>query len=568
MANGTETPLSELVMAEPRRTVAKLLANGGVSAYRGAAGHWPENTMAAYRSATWWGVDALEVDVALTSDGVVVCHAGTDTTPTVGRAGDVRSMTWADLAKWSVSPKGTDRPYQPRGRFTRLTDVVAALGDRVLIVTPSHTEVTDPAAKILGPVASQVVWRAAIAPAGFARCTVGGGDGDVVSLDATAADEVVAPLARAARRAGRPVLMGPLSTSKDVLRARAFGATVLSMRHLRGVVSHRAARPALDPHWWDGFVFGTTEPDSSNTGLVGPIRDRRPGERVYADIPGQVFRDMEVGEIVVRAPGVRIHNCLFTGVAGITTSRGMVDATNLNCSDLVVTHCEFDNSRVEASPWYTGIMGHDFWAIRCHIHDVNDGIGIFNSRDTGAWTNCVVLGNYIHNLGYWSPSPTHSDNRTHNDCIQHQGGGKDLIVGNKLIACPSRKIGNGTDVTANPYANVGPLGSVTGQALGITPNVRDAQQILIMGNWFDYGAQSLTIIENSFPYVAPVGYIAGNRFGGNNPPLTRDGVKESRPIVILPSVPTVGLPAETGPDTVHENTTFTGQPVTVFRTSA
>lgn len=568
VAGGSETALSSISAASPARGALELLSQGGVSAHRGASGHWPENTMAAYRSATWWGVDALEVDIALTSDGVVVCHSGTSTQPTVGRAGDVRSMTWAELSEWSVSAKGTDRPYQPRGAFTRLSDVVAELGDRVLIVTPSHGEVEAPAVGVLSSVASRVVWRAATAPAGFAHCTVGGGTGDVVSLDSSAADEVVAPVARAARRAGRPVIMGPLSTNKDVLRARAFGATMLSMKHLRGVVTHKAARPALDPKWWDGFVFGTTEPTAENTGLVAPLKVRRPGERIYADTPGEVFRDMEIGEIVVRAPGVRIHNCLFTGVPGITTSRGMVDATNLNCSDLVVTHCEFDNSRVEASWWYTAIMGHDFWVIRCHMHDVNDGVGIFNSRNATAWTNCVVLGCYIHDLAYWSPSPTHSDNRTHNDCIQHQGGGKDLIVGNKLIANPSTKVGNGTEITANPYANVGPQGSVTGQAIGITPNVRDAQQILIMGNWLNYGAQSLTIVENKFPFVNPVGYIAGNRFGGNNPELTRDGVKVARPVVILPTIPTVGLPSTTGPDLAHENTTFTGEPVTVYRTSA
>ena len=245
-----------------------------------------------------------------------------------------------------------------------------------------------------------------------------------------------------------------------------------------------------------------------------------------------------------------------------------MDATNLNCSDLVVTHCEFDNSRVEASWWYTAIMGHNFWVIRCHMHDVNDGIGIFKSRDATAFTNCAVLGNYVHDLAYWSPSPTHSDNRTHNDCIQHQGGGRDLIVGNKLIANPSTKVGNGTELTANPYANVGPQGSVTGQAIGITPNVRDAQQITILGNWLDYGAQSLTIVENRFPFVAPVGYIAANRFGGHNPELTRDGVKTGRPVVILPGIPTIGLPESTGQDLVHENTTFTGSRVVVYHNSA
>lgn len=567
VVDGAEVSGVSLETSGKYRTARDFAIEGGVSAFQGASGHWPENTMSAYRSATWWGVDALEVDVALTSDGVVVCHAGVDIRQSVGRDGNIRSMTWDELSELSVSPKNTTRPYQPRGAFTKLVDVVNELGDYVLIVTPSHAEVETPAAEILAPVAENVIWCGGSTPAGFLRAAQGS-DGDIALLDSSLPDEQVAPAARAARAAGKGVMMGPLSTSKDVLRARAFGATMLSMKHLRGVITHEKSRPDLDPRWWDGFVFGVTEPTATNTGLVAPLKERRPGERIYADVPGQVFRDMEVGEIVVRAPGVRIHNCLFTGVPGITTSRGMVDATNLNCSDLVVTHCEFDNSRVEASWWYTAIMGHDFWVIRCHMHDVNDGVGIFNSRNATAWTNCVVLGCYVHDLAYWSPSPTHSDNRTHNDCIQHQGGGKDLIVGNKLIANPSTKVGNGTDPAANPYATVGTQGSVTGQAIGITPNVRTAEQILIMGNWLDYGAQSLTIVENRFPFQNPVGYIAGNHFGGNNPELTRDGIKQARSIVILPSIPTIGLPAETGPDLVHDNVTFTGEPVIVHRTSA
>lgn len=575
LLKGKETPATTVEATKPTRTAAQLLTTGGVAAYRGASGHWPENTLAGYRSSTWWGVDAIEIDIAATSDGKIVCHHGTDTMPTVGRAGSVDTMTWTQLSKWSISAKDTDRPFQPRGKITTLTEVITAITDRILIITPQTTTVVDPALTTLADVRDRVVWRAPAghmslakaSAAGFTTAVIDGEGGAALSTTSKRPDEELFPAVDGAHRAGRGVIMGPLATDKDVLRARVMGADVLSMSRLRGTVDHRAAQPTIDARWWRGFKLGTTMPTAENTGLVAPLTQRRPGERIYADTPGEVFRDMEIGEIVVRAPGVRIHNCLFTGVAGITTSRGMVDATNANCSDLKVTFCEFDNSRVEASWWYTAIMGHDFEVIRCHMHHVNDGVGIFNSRNPLAWTNTAVLGCYIHDLAYWHPSPTHSDNRTHNECIQHQGGGRDLIVGNRLIANPSAKVGNGTDPTANPYAVIGSHGSVTGQTIGITPNVRPAEQITIVGNWLTAGAQSLTVVENRFPFENPVGYIARNRFGGANPPLTRDGQRLPRAVLILQSIPTVGLPLTTGPDTTHANTNFDGSPVTIYRTT-
>ncbi|MGO2242500.1 MAG: glycerophosphodiester phosphodiesterase [Halomonas sp.] len=49
-----------------------------VIAHRGASGHAPESTMAAYELAHKWGVDYLELDVQITSDGeLVVFHDDT-----------------------------------------------------------------------------------------------------------------------------------------------------------------------------------------------------------------------------------------------------------------------------------------------------------------------------------------------------------------------------------------------------------------------------------------------------------------------------------------------------------
>lgn len=45
-----------------------------VIAHRGASGHRPEHTLAAYELAYWLGADAVELDVVSTKDGVVVCR--------------------------------------------------------------------------------------------------------------------------------------------------------------------------------------------------------------------------------------------------------------------------------------------------------------------------------------------------------------------------------------------------------------------------------------------------------------------------------------------------------------
>ncbi|RUR29487.1 glycerophosphodiester phosphodiesterase [Vreelandella andesensis] len=61
--------------ATPLEQQLKDLESFQVIAHRGASGHAPESTMAAYELAHEWGVDYLELDVQLTSDGeLVVFH--------------------------------------------------------------------------------------------------------------------------------------------------------------------------------------------------------------------------------------------------------------------------------------------------------------------------------------------------------------------------------------------------------------------------------------------------------------------------------------------------------------
>lgn len=77
-----------------------------VAAHRGGALLWPENSLTAFRNALALGVDFLETDVHLTSDGeVVILHDPTLDRTTTG-TGPVRAAALGDLAKLRL--RGTD----------------------------------------------------------------------------------------------------------------------------------------------------------------------------------------------------------------------------------------------------------------------------------------------------------------------------------------------------------------------------------------------------------------------------------------------------------------------------
>jgi len=75
---------SALAESTPLEKQLKELESFQVIAHRGASGHAPESTMAAYELAHEWDVDYLELDAQITSDGeVVVFHDDT-----IGRTSD------------------------------------------------------------------------------------------------------------------------------------------------------------------------------------------------------------------------------------------------------------------------------------------------------------------------------------------------------------------------------------------------------------------------------------------------------------------------------------------------
>ena len=71
--------------------------------HRGASGHAPENTLPAFKMAADMGADGVELDIQMTSDGViVVCHDETIDRTSSG-AGWLKDFTFDELRRLDFS---------------------------------------------------------------------------------------------------------------------------------------------------------------------------------------------------------------------------------------------------------------------------------------------------------------------------------------------------------------------------------------------------------------------------------------------------------------------------------
>ena len=119
--------------------------------HRGARGLLPENTLPSFQRALELGVTTLELDIAITSDGVLVIHHDQTLNPDITRDASgrfldqrgpaIHSMTWAQLQTYDVGrlKPGTDyaRQYPEQQavdgtripRLSDLFDLVKRSGD-------------------------------------------------------------------------------------------------------------------------------------------------------------------------------------------------------------------------------------------------------------------------------------------------------------------------------------------------------------------------------------------------------------------------------------------------------
>lgn len=119
-----------------------------IIAHRGASGHAPENTMAAFELALAEGADAIELDVRLTADGLpAVLHDPTldRTTSHSGRLGAVTAAQLRDMDAGARFSPDRGRTYPFRGVGVQIPTLTEVL--RAFPLMPFLIEIKEPEAQ-------------------------------------------------------------------------------------------------------------------------------------------------------------------------------------------------------------------------------------------------------------------------------------------------------------------------------------------------------------------------------------------------------------------------------------
>lgn len=125
-----------------------------VIGHRGASGHAPENTIPSFELAVSSGVDALELDVHLTSDGVAVVIHDATLDRTTDRAGAVATMPYAAVRTADAGARftrdGRTFPFRGRGVYVpTLEEIVSAFPDLPLVLEIKTVGAQDEALRVL-----------------------------------------------------------------------------------------------------------------------------------------------------------------------------------------------------------------------------------------------------------------------------------------------------------------------------------------------------------------------------------------------------------------------------------
>ena len=298
---------------------------------------------------------------------------------------------------------------------------------------------------------------------------------------------------------------------------------------------------------------GSGRPGAGNTGVPAGVTLRRHDGELVVTQPGTVIDALDIhGFLKIKASNVTVRRSIVRG--GVATNAIGLITTYPGIRNLVIEDSELVPEH--PSVWLDGVKGHNFTARRLNVHDTTDGFGVHDITNSNGPANVVIERNWVHDLSYFSPDPTHADNHTHNDGIQIHGNSNIRITGNTISATVSQASGTS--------AKDGLFPSVTGQAIGLTPVLGPITGVTIEGNWLDYGAQSITIIRGKFGNTTTA-RIARNIFGRHQPALSKAGVRTSRPILIDAALTIPGLPSTTGPDRTSGNVYEDGTPVVVTR---
>jgi glycerophosphoryl diester phosphodiesterase len=169
-----------------------------VTAHRGLARLYPENTRASVLGAVLSGLDKVEIDIQLSADGVPVVMHDPTLDRMCGRSGDLRQLPWAQLKKLAVPEPGRfGRRFQSEklsGLAPLAQELAAYPGLRTLFV-----ELKEESLIPFGREAMLQAVAEALAPI-HARCVLISFDLPVLSLARETTRFAVGPVLRSLRQ--------------------------------------------------------------------------------------------------------------------------------------------------------------------------------------------------------------------------------------------------------------------------------------------------------------------------------------------------------------------------------
>jgi hypothetical protein len=200
-----------------------------------------------------------------------------------------------------------------------------------------------------------------------------------------------------------------------------------------------------------GAGLGVLKPSASTAGnLSGVSRTTLSGNQTVT-VANTVIQDRDVtGKIDIRAANVTVTNCTMDSLV----------CTDVACSNALVQDC-YIGPRSESNVNGSAVTGHDFTLKRCILEHHIDGVNVFNTAMPAPYNSGVIMyHNWIRNLAWWTASaggivhPT--DDFSHNDGIQHQGGWNTKIVGNLIEGRFGRQYAHwqSTNYPTEPYTSV------------------------------------------------------------------------------------------------------------------
>lgn len=122
-------------------SVAAMLATSPFyAAHHGGDKDWPELSLHAYTQSGFWGVGAMELSLARTSDGVWFGLHDDTLDRTSGTTGFIPAEhTWAEVQAYQITAAGTNDPTQPARSYARWEEIMGAYyNSHIFFVDAKH----------------------------------------------------------------------------------------------------------------------------------------------------------------------------------------------------------------------------------------------------------------------------------------------------------------------------------------------------------------------------------------------------------------------------------------------